>query len=312
VFATGLIILISVLFLSGPQSKTPENDSLSEDEAVIALNINALHSKDRMAREVAAEVLRRTVAKYPGGTTNIRYKDGGENYWMEKINQVKEGMIITEVMKILQLPPESQFFEQYPNGDANYRLDNDWIVTIRFLNRDKVISNAKLTKRELLAYVTPPENYTGTWTIWYVNGQKGNEIEHENGRYNGLFTRYYDNGQKTYEQHHAAGVCDGPDTGWYRDGQQMYSGQYHNGRLDGKWVHWYANGQRHAEYNYKDGEYDGLIAGWYESGQIRFETNYKNGILHGCQAYWDEQGVLEYQRLYKNGIMVDERSCQRR
>ena len=305
-----ILFLIGVLVSSGSQSKSSGADSLSDNEAVIALNIKALHNENSVTREVAAEVLRRTIARYPSGTSNIRRRDSGEAFWMEKISQVKEGMTMSEVIKILQLSPESQPIAIEPSGDARYRVDNEWVVTIRFRNSDKVILGAKLSKEGLLVYVAPPENYTGIWTTWYVNGQKGHETEYENGLYNGLLTHYHNNGQKWYQQHYARHVCDGPDTGWYRDGRKMYSGQYRSGRLDGKWIHWFANGQRQAENNFKDGEFGGLIAGWYENGQMRFEMNYKNGIKDGCEAGWDEQGVLQYQREYKNGSVVDERSCQ--
>jgi hypothetical protein len=304
-----ILFLVNVLFLSGSQLQSPGADSLSNDEAAIALYIKALHNESSEVREAAAEVLRRIIAKYPGGTSNIRIKDSGEAYWMEKVSQVKEGMTRTEVVKIL--PPLSESAEETTsNGDASYRLDRDWVVTIPYHYSDKVKSSSKLTKSELLVFVSPPENYTGTWITWYVNGQKGHEIQYENGGYNGVLTAYHDNGQRWYEQHYTNHVCDGPDTGWYRSGLRMYSGQYRNGKQDGKWMHWFANGEKQSEETFTDGEFDGLMAGWYENGQMRFEKNYKNGLQDGIEAGWDEQGVLQYRREHKNGRVVDPRSRQ--
>lgn len=304
-----ILLFINILFLSGWQLASGV-DSLSEDEAAIAVNIKALHNENSEVREAAAEALRRIIAKYPSGSSNIRSKDSGEAYWMEKVSQVKEGMTKTEVVKILPPLPESADYAMGPNGDVSYRLDNNWIVTIPYRKSDKVVSSAKLTKRELLVYVPPPEGYTGTWTTWYVNGQKGHETQYENGKYNGLLTHYYDNGQKCYEQHYTNHVADGPDHGWYRDGQEMYSGQYRNGKRDGRQIHWFPNGGKQSENNFKDGEFDGLTAGWYENGQMRFEMNYKNGVKHGLEAGWDEQGVLQYKREYKNGRVIEVRSGQ--
>lgn len=299
-----ILFFINLLFLSGWQLEGVRPDSLSDDEAAITVNMKALHDGNSEVREAAAEALRRIIAKYPSGTSNIRSKDGGEAYWMERVSQIKEGMTKTEVVKILQLQ-ESAEHSIGPNGEFSYRVDNDWIVTIPYRNSDKVISSAKLTKSELLVLVYPPEEYTGTWTIWYINGQKCDETQYENGRHNGLNTHYYDNGQKSYKQHSINGVADGPGVGWYREGQKMYAGQYRNGKLDGKWTHWFSSGQKQSESNFKDGEFDGLWAGWYENGQMRSETNYKDGVKHGMEAGWDELGVLQYQREYKNGWVVE-------
>ena len=302
-----ILFFINVLFLSGSQLGSIHADSLSDDEAAIALHIQALHNGNSEVRQAAAAALRRIIAKYPSGTSNIRSKDSGEAYWIEKVNQVGKGMTQTEVVKILPSLVQPIDFEMTPNGDVSYRIDNEWLVTSPDRYSDKVISSPELTKRELLVFVPPPEGYTGTWTNWYVNGQKGTETQYENGEYNGLHTYYYDNGQKGYEQHYLNHVCDGTDTGWYGNGLTMYTGQYRKGKLDGKWTHWFANGQKQSEDNFKDGEFDGLIAGWYENGQMRLEMNYKNGVRHGVEAGWDEQGVLQYKRDYKNGRVVDAR-----
>src|SRR6266567_4218554 len=125
-----VLLFINLLFLSGPQSKSPSADSLVDDEAAIAPNIKALHDQDSETREAAAEALRRIIAKYPSDTSNIRSKDGGEAGWRERISQLKESMTLTEVTKILPPSPESTGYEIAPSGDVSYRLDNDWIVTI--------------------------------------------------------------------------------------------------------------------------------------------------------------------------------------
>ena len=298
------LFFINVLFLSGGQLGSLYADSLSQDEAAIAVHIKALHNQSSDVREAAAEALRRIIAKYPNGTSNIRSKDSGEAYWTERVNLVKEGMTRIEVVRIL--PPFIQSAEETtPSGDVSYRIDNDWLVTIPYRFAEKVKSSPKLIRRELLVYVSPPEDYTGTWTTWYVNGQKGHEAQYENGGYNGLLTQYHDNGQKWYEQHYIKHACDGPDTGWDRDGRMVYSGQYRKGKQDGKWTHWFPNGEKQSESNFEDGEFDGLVAGWYENGQLRFEVNYRHGVKDGIEAAWDEQGVLQYRREYKYGRVVD-------
>lgn len=300
-----ILFFISALFFTGGQTESFGGDSLSDDEAAIALHIKALHDEDSETRASAAAALRLIIAKYPSGTSNIRSWDSGEAGWMEKVNQVTEGMTKAEVVKILPAFMSETDFSEGPTGDISYRLDNNWLVVIPFRREDKVISSAKLIKRERLILVAPPAKHTGSWITWYVNGQKADESQYEDGQYNGLCSHYYDNGQKSYEQNSKNHDADGPSTGWYKDGQIMYSGQYRKGKLDGKWIHWFPNGNKAGENNYKDGEYHGLIASWYENGQTGFENNYKNGVKHGIEAGWDEQGVLHYRREYQNARLLE-------
>jgi len=303
-----LIVCINVLFLMGWQAEARPDDPVANDEAAIAAKIKALHDPKNDVRATAAAELRRIVAKYPSGTSNIREKDSGEAYWMKNVKQVKPGMKEADVLKLL--PPFSQSPEQFINasGDSHvdsYRLDLHWTVTIQYQNPDKVIERPKLSRREFYVDVKPPENFTGTWVNWYVNGQKGSETQFKNGKLDGTSTAYYDTGVKSYEQHLVNHVAHGTGTGWYSDGKLMYTGQYRNGKQDGKWVHWYPNGTKQQESNYNNSAQDGLFAGWYKSGQKQFEMNYKNGIKHGVEAGWTEQGRQEYKREFENGKVVE-------
>src|SRR5438552_3146978 len=88
-------------FLAVAMANVIRADSLSDDETTIAADIKLLHSKNSDVREGAAKDLRKIVARYPSGTTDIRRKDGGEAYWMEKVNQIIPGMTAAEVKKIL-------------------------------------------------------------------------------------------------------------------------------------------------------------------------------------------------------------------
>ena len=171
-----LLIAFLLVLLCSPGAA--QIDSLSNDEAAIVANIKALHSENSEVREVAATALRKIIAKYPGGTSNIRSKDGGEAEWMKKVVQVVPGMTEFEVSQIL--PP----FRENPggmgagSGDSHvvtYRLDIHWMVSVQYRNPDNVIEQPKLIKRELYVYITPANNFTGAWRCWYVNGQKAYE-----------------------------------------------------------------------------------------------------------------------------------------
>lgn len=303
------ILFISALCLEGWQGKVSFADSLSDDEAAIAIHIKKLHDEKSEVREAAAKALRLIIAKYPSGTSNIRSNDSGESYWAARVNQVTPGMTKAEVVKILPPLPESPDGMGIGSGQSHvvsYRVDSHWVVTIQYRNPDKVIKRPKLSKSQLLIYVAPPKNYTGNWVCWYVNGQKGHQTQYKDGKYNGILTHFHDNGQKMYEQHYVNNVADGADTGWYPDGKLIYTAQYKNGKQDSKWTHWYHNGKKQHEANYKAGVLDGFYAGWYENGQINFEMNYKDGIQQGVEAGWNEKGVVQYKREHKNGQVVEQ------
>ena len=302
-----ITFVVIALFLAGSRLEAVPLDSLSKDEAAIAAHIKALHDVKSEVRAAAAEALRTIVAKYPSRTANIRDKDGGEAYWTEKINQIKPGMKKAEVLKII--PPFADSTDSFHLGSGQshtdgYRLDCHWTVQVQYYNPDKVIERPKLIKRELRVFVAPPNNYTGTWICWHINGQKGYEVQYQNGKYNSVHTTFYDNGQKLTEQHYKNGVANGAGAGWYSGGEKSYTIQYQNGKYEGG-THWYSNGRKQSEAAYRNGEAHGVHAAWHENGHLRSVQTYRNGVKHGLEASWDEDGVLEYKREYQNGSIVD-------
>jgi antitoxin component YwqK of YwqJK toxin-antitoxin module len=312
----------TVLCLAIEESTAYSSEDVSRDELAIAGHIKALSDEKSDVRQAAAESLRNIVAKYPSGTSDITRRDSGEAFWLERTNQVKPGMREADVLKVLPRFAESSDWSEIGSGGhryVSYRLDSHWIISILYRHPENVVPEPermsespdrlkqppKLIKREHLVYVKAPTNYTGSWTNWYVNGQKGHETEFKDGKNHGVLTHYHDNGRKGYEQHYSNGVADGTDTGWTRDGQLSYTGQYRNAKRDGKWVHWHENGQKRSESNLRDEKQHGRQLDWYENGVLYSETNYQNGVKHGIEASWDEHGVLHYRREYANGQLVD-------
>ena len=86
-----LFVIVAQFLVGWPLEATPL-DSISRDEAAIAVDIKSLRDERSEVRAAAAEALRLVVAKYPSRTVYIRSKDGGEAFWTEKINQVKPGI----------------------------------------------------------------------------------------------------------------------------------------------------------------------------------------------------------------------------
>jgi hypothetical protein len=279
-----------------------------EDEDEVATHIRALSDIDSEKRAAAARALRRIVARYPSGTVYLASKDGGEAAWRAKVDRVEPGMAKVEVLKLL--PPFAKGSEGagISEGDSHvvsYRLDCHWIVRITYRNTDKVIARPELLKCALRVHPTPPKEFTGTWTTWHVNGQKGYEIQYTDGHYDGVFASFHDNGSKSTVQHYANRNAHGPGAGWNADGTLSYTLQYRDGKQDGRWTHWHANGKKHSEADYADGKYHGRVTYWHENGQIGTVNDYKQGVKHGREASWDEKGTLQYDREFVNGEIVN-------
>ena len=291
----------------GPTVKGAPGADKPDDETAVAAHIKALGAADSDTRTAAAAALRRIVAKYPSGTVYLPSKDGGEAAWQKKVDQVEPGMTKAEVLKLLPgfaAAPESFGIA---NGDSHivtYRLDYHWTVRVNYRNTDLVIDRPVLKKRALRVEVTPPKDFTGTWLVWHVNGQKGRETQYKNGKYDGVLTSYHDNGRKSYEQHYANHVAHGADTGWQPDGTLSYTAQYHDGKQDGTWTHWHENGNKHSEETYADGKLNGRKTYWHENGQIGSVNDYVNGVKNGIEASWKESGELQYERFLVNGEVV--------
>jgi hypothetical protein len=211
-----------------------------------------------------------------------------------------------EVLRIL--PPVDENISGNGSGQSHnlqWRLDDYWTVTVYYNNPDLVHEmGPTLNRRARAVWMKPPDDFSGKWTTWHVNGQKANEIDYEDGKYHGTFIAYYDNGRMTYEQHYVNGICSGADRGWYADGAKSYEGQYVDGKQDGTWTHWNQDGRLQTRREMRAGENHGVSTTWHENGQKVYETSYQNGKKHGPDLSWDAAGEVQWSREYRDGEMV--------
>ena len=298
---------LTVCILLGASLTALPATAEENDPAVL---IAALSDARTDVRSAAAERLRRLAATSPDGTVQVPEIDRDEKQWAAWAEQIPPGMTKTEVAGLL--PAFARTADASGRGTGRmhfdrHRLDHNWVVTIVYENPDRVLEAPKLERSVMLVWVPPPDEFTGTWTAWYVNGQKGREVRYSAGKYHGSFVAYHDSGAKSYRQHYQKGVVDGPDEGWHRDGSKSYSGRYRNGKQEGTWTHWYPDGTKQSEYNFEAGKYHGRVAGWAENGTMRHEQHYRRGVKHGTEAAWDEDGELLYRREYRDGQLVESR-----
>lgn len=131
---------------------------------------------------------------------------------------------------------------------------------------------------------TPPEHFTGTWTIRHPSGQIAEKIEYKNGKWHGMRTTRYDNLENTLksEEH------------------------WENSRRVGKWTSWYddVTHQVHSKGSWKDGLPDGPAIHWHPNGVRKSMHCFGNGINIRDHKRWDEEGKLEYVEHYARGNLT--------
>jgi hypothetical protein len=283
---------------------SPVFTASAQDDAVRALIAN-LADVDSDIRADAATNLRKLLASVDGARTN----NHGRLFWEELLNQVLRGMTHDEVQRLLPPADASVLgIEDWSGGTGNrqWRLDDYWTVLVHYYYPDRVHEMRPSLRRHAREVgLDPPANFTGTWTTYYVNGQKANVIEYKNSKKDGTFTSFHDNGQQSVQQHYVDGTCAGADLGWYVDGALAYEGNYVDGKQDGVWTHWSEEGRPQSRYNMRAGKYHGTHSAWHENGQKHYEIAYQNGEKHGPENAWSADGKLLWSRNYNNGELVE-------
>lgn len=187
-----------------------------------------LRSPQQSVRDKAAAELRATFHGTP------------EAKWTPVIQQIKQGQTKKQILDLLR-PFNVTAEEGMGSGQSHsqtYRLDNEWILVCSFQNDGDILFDHKLIPSLRHIWVLPPEDFTGIWVVYFVNGQVGHRINYRNGRYFGEFIAYRSDGSKTFVQHYTAKGADGEDTGYYPSGKISYRAQYQSGKPVGTWT-WY-------------------------------------------------------------------------
>jgi hypothetical protein len=189
-----------------------------------------LGSPSQEVRDAAAKILRATYT--PPSRTN----------WDSVIASIKVGTPKTNVLELLRT------FNAQPEGCGGgggienelYRLDELWLLecTYHFGISNLVFAGCALRQQLRFISVEPPTNFTGIWTVYYINGQKSGQGNFKEGRPEGESIRFYPDGSKALVNHSTNGVLNGEETGFFPSGRVKYRGLYEAGSQVGKWI-WY-------------------------------------------------------------------------
>ena len=190
--------------------------------------VSDLSSPSQEVRDAAAKILRGSYAA-PSRTN-----------WDFVVSAITKGMAKTNVLKLLS-PYKVKSEGGFGGGGSYsemYRLDDAWMLVCGYRQKDDVLIERLLSMSLRYVWVAPTTNFTGTWVIYFVNGQKSREIHYENGKYHGEFIMYSPDGARSVIQHYDHRVAEGTDTGYYASGRIKYRGVYKAGKQSGTWI-WY-------------------------------------------------------------------------
>jgi hypothetical protein len=182
-----------------------------------------LSSPDQKARDTAAAQLRRT------------FKLSPREPWDKFLATLKEGDTKQSILDRLPIKMTEGGIGTGQSHMEMIRLDDRWVLRAWFHNEGDKFRSADIIEHMRHVWVAPPENFSGTWTTYFVNGQPSHVIEYENGKYHGTFTSNHANGSKSVVQHYGPLGCDGEDTGYYPSGKVSYRAFYRAGKPVGTW-----------------------------------------------------------------------------
>ncbi len=123
-----------------------------------------------------------------------------------------------------------------------------------------------------------PPGYTGTWILYWENGQKYDERSYLNGELHGKSTQWNDRGQKLMECTYKDGRRHGTLTRWNCEGKVLDVSQWVNGT--------------------------GTYRIHYSSGVLCSEQQLRHGTPHGVKRQWNGKGELTCTEYYEDGELI--------
>jgi hypothetical protein len=210
---TRLLILLSMFCWSTSLIGSPAED---------------LSSPTQEVRDAAARILRST------------YTAPSRTNWEAVVTSITNGMTKMKLLELLSPYHVTPVGGLSSGGSYNqsYRLDDAWMLNCWFRDEADIVVDRALTPYLRGVWVAPPTNFTGVWTVYFVNGQKSADFHCDAGKYHGECITYTPDGSKCVVQHYDHHVAEGADTGYFASGRTNYHGIYKGGKQVGIWI-WY-------------------------------------------------------------------------
>jgi len=183
-----------------------------------------LSSPQQQVRDAAATRIRKT------------YRKPARDQWDAALKTIQEGETKQAIRERLKLKESEGGIGTGQSHLETFRLDDRWVLRAWFFNEGDRFRSGEIVEHVRHIWVAPPGNFTGTWVVYFANGQPSHVIEYRNGAYHGTFTSNHPNGTKSVVQHYGPEGADGEDTGYFPSGKVSYRALYRAGKAVGTWV----------------------------------------------------------------------------
>ena len=205
------LVMILILALAG----YTHADSLAE-----------LASPSQAIRDNAAKEIRTTFIPTP------------ESKWTPIIAKIEKGQSKTEILELLRPFNISKGLELGGGGShsESYNLDNEWSLTCWYIDKTDTLIERRLSPYMKNVWIEPPEDYSGKWIVYFINGQISHIINYKNGKYFGEFRANRSDGSLSCIQHYSETGANGEDIGYHPSGKVAYKGTYKDGEMVGTWT----------------------------------------------------------------------------
>ncbi len=249
------------------------------------------------------------------GLWTLFYKDGQKKSERTIVNGARYG--ISKVWDETDLPEGSDFemisaWDQY--GDQMVTRGDGFYS--EYHNNGELKREGEISNKQK----------TGTWRVWFPNGNLAEEGEYINGVYylqrswtasgreiisdaNGNYDRYDASGEYLLERGSILnGLREGTWTTYHaKSDQPMLVANYKEGKPEGLLTCYYPSGSIQLQGFLTGGLKTGKWVAYFEDSTIKSTTLFENGLRHGSRTINNEEGKQLIEETYKSGKLVREK-----
>ena len=182
-----------------------------------------------------------------------------------------------------------------------------WISGCGF--QDREVMRTKVIDDGSGAY--PSGDYTGTWEVYWPNGQLKYIADIIEGKEHGTVRCYWDNGQLAQVREMDRGAHDGESTDYYENGTVQNHGVVRGNHLDGVWREYYPTGDFWKLVTWNRGQREGRSVEYHINGETIVDGVYRNDEPYEgtFRDEEDEENSCNFDNptivTYRNGVRVD-------
>jgi len=191
-----IIVMSQVVAFADAQISNSQDFELSEKDL-----INGLKNMDPEFREKCANKIKSLLENNQVVVKEGNVMEFPAMYWIDKFNKYKSSIKKDKF--------EEEFFKKkidYVPNFSNvkfYQLDNLHLLRVELFKKKVILK--ELTISPIMIPLTSPDNYTGLWKTYFINGSVSCVTEYLNGVKHGVEIIYNWKGEKSWLKNYENG-----------------------------------------------------------------------------------------------------------